>query len=76
MNQFTITKMKTYLTTQEATIEASEQAKTENFGTYIKKGSYQCACGESFACYLIDEKTLNTLETFIYCEACNSEIDN
>ena len=33
--------METYLTTQEATIEAAEQAKAENFGTYIKKGSYQ-----------------------------------
>ena len=65
--------METYLTTQEAPIEAAEQAKAEHLGTYINKGSYICACGESFACYLIDEKTLNTLEIFVYCEACHNE---
>jgi len=65
--------METYLTTQKTTIEAAEQAKAENFETYIKKGSYKCACGESFACYLIDEKTLNTLAIFIHCEACHNE---
>ena len=65
--------METYLTTTESAIEAAEQAKLENAGTYIKKGSYQCACGESFACYLIDEKTLNTLEIFVDCEVCHNE---
>lgn len=65
--------MKTYLTNQELTIEVAEQAKSENFGTYIKMDSCQCDCGESFACYLIDEITLNTLEIFICCEACHNE---
>jgi len=64
--------METYLTTQERTIEAAEQAKLANYGTYIKKCSFRCDCGESFACYLIDEKTLNTLEMFVYCEACHN----
>ena len=64
--------METYLTTQEATIEAAKKAEAEFFGTYIKKGSYKCDCGESFACYLIDEKTLNTLEVFVYCEDCHN----
>ena len=63
--------MKTYLTTQQATIEAAKQAKAESIETYIKKGSYQCDCGESFACFLIDENSLNTLEIFVNCESCN-----
>lgn len=65
--------MENYLATYEATIEAAEKAQSENFDTYIKKDSYQCACGESFACYLIDEKTLNTLEIFVNCESCHNE---
>lgn len=66
--------METYLTTQEETIKAAEQAKAGTFGTYIEKRSYQCACGESFACYLINEKTLDTLETFVHCEACCTNV--
>ena len=65
--------METYLTTQDATIAAAEKAKKDNHGTYIKRGSFRCGCGESFACYLIDEKTLNILETFVNCEACHNE---
>jgi len=65
--------METYLLTQEETIEAAEQAKLANRGTYIKKGSFRCDCGESCSYYLIDEKTLNTIETFVYCEACHNE---
>jgi hypothetical protein len=68
--------METYLKTQEATIKAAEQAMSENFQTYIKKGRFLCDCGESFACYLIDENTLNTLEIFVYCEACHNQYCN
>ena len=65
--------MTNYFTTQESTIKAAEEAKSENFGTIVKKGSTQCACGESFACFLVDENTNNTLEEFVCCEACHNE---
>jgi len=64
--------MITYLTTQQATIEAAEQAKKENFETYILKSNFFCPCGESFACHLTDAKTLNTLQIFVNCEVCHN----
>ena len=60
-----------YFNTQEETVNAANEAKENNVDTYTKKGSVQCDCGESFAVFLIDEKTLNILEEFVYCEACN-----
>ena len=67
--------MVTYFTTAEATIKAANQAKSENFETYIEERSYQCDCGESSAYYLIDEKTLNTLQVFVECEACHFQYE-
>jgi len=63
--------MITYLTTQELTEKAADQAREENNGTHTKKGSVQCDCGESFAVFLIDDNSLNIIEEFVYCEACH-----
>ena len=63
--------MVTYYTTQEAAIKAAQEAKRDTYNTFVKHSSYQCCCGESFACYLIDRDTLNTLEMFVHCEYCH-----
>jgi hypothetical protein len=60
-----------YYDTQEETMNAANQARLENSNTHTKKSSIQCDCGESFAVFLIDDDTLNTLQTFVECEACN-----
>jgi len=65
--------MKLYFNTQEETITVANEAKENNPGTYTEKSSVQCDCGESFAVFLRDEKTLGIATEFIFCESCNLE---
>ena len=67
--------MKTFFKTQKETIEAANQAQRENDNTHIVKSNFFCECGESFACYLRHDKTLENLEIFVYCEACNEQYE-
>ena len=67
--------MTTYFKTQEETIEAANQAQKENANTHVVKSNFFCDCGESFACYLRHDETLEDIETFVYCEACHDEYE-
>jgi len=42
-------------------------------GTDIWKGSFNCDCWESFACYLVSEKT-GIVEAFVNCEVCQRQL--
>lgn len=67
--------METYYRTQEEAKTAAEKAQIENFNTRIVESTFQCDCGESFSYRLDDADTLNTLEAFVVCEACNAQYE-
>ena len=62
--------METYFRTQDETLSAANKAQTENHDTHVRESYFICECGESLSYDLIDSKTLNILEEFVYCEAC------
>ena len=67
--------MTTYFKTQKETINAANQALKENANIHVILSNFFCDCGESFACYLRHNKTLEDLEVFVYCEACHNKYE-
>lgn len=62
--------METYFNTQKEALTEAELSQKQAPNSCLEKGSFQCACGESFSVNLIDEKTLENLGTFVECEHC------
>jgi len=65
--------MESYYKTYEETNKAANQAKKDNYDTFLEKGIFQCDCGESFCLRLYDMNSLNLIEVFVECEACHNQ---
>ena len=67
--------MKKYFETFDETIEAARKLQKETPNSYIQQSSTICDCGESLACFVVDNDTNKDIGTFIECEACFNEYE-
>jgi hypothetical protein len=65
-----------YFKTKDELFLAVDDARAKSdVPTFMQIGSFRCDCGESFACYLIDKESLDTMEAFVDCESCHEKYE-